>query len=177
MKKIDLDVQGKSLSLQIIDQPDKEFKQWVPLKPLCAAIGIAARKQLERVQNDEKFSWHQLVSTGKDGKSYKMVCIPAEQVVGFLYTINTRLSQKPAVAKRLLHFQKYLQKAMNQVVFGNVSTEVLQELRIALSDLRNKYMEMEDRYNTLASRTDVITSDLASFGGRAMSRKGHLQVH
>jgi hypothetical protein len=176
MKTIELNVKGINLSLQIVEQHEKEFKQWIPLEAICSAVGLIGHKQLARVKKDPKFSCHQLVGTGFDGKNYRMWCIPSEQVVGFLYSVNIRKSQKPAVAKRLLHFQKYLQKAMNQVIFGDISAEVIQELREALSDLRNKYMELENRQNAIASVTDLNTSDLASFGGRAMARKRHRSV-
>jgi hypothetical protein len=176
MKMIELDVKGTNLSLQVIEQPDKEFTQWIPITPICEAIGVMSDKQSKRIQKDKKFTTRQLAARGSDGKQRTFVCIPAEQVAGFLYTINTRLSQKPEVAERLLNFQKYLQKAMNQVVFGDLTMEVVAELRSSLLDLKAMYLDLAAKHNALEEAYITDVGDIASFGAKKMARKRHLKL-
>ncbi|MDE6234287.1 MAG: phage antirepressor N-terminal domain-containing protein [Muribaculaceae bacterium] len=63
---------------------------YLPIKPICQAIGIEAAPQREKIQNDEFFNsvGTIIVSTGADGKSYEMFCLPLKFIYGWLATIN-----------------------------------------------------------------------------------------
>lgn len=77
---------------------------FVPIKPICAALGIADNKQREKIQEDDILAsvGTLRVSTGADGKQYEMYCLPLEYVYGWIFTINPRNvadSAKEAVKK------------------------------------------------------------------------------
>jgi len=63
---------------------------YLPIKPICQAIGVNYTTQLD------KLKIHPILSsviplrgtTGADGKTYEMVCIPLKFVYGWLFTIN-----------------------------------------------------------------------------------------
>lgn len=65
---------------------------FIPIKPICDAIGIAARPQREKIQEDEILSSVGMlsISTGVDGKQYEMYCLPLEYVYGWIFTINPK---------------------------------------------------------------------------------------
>lgn len=72
---------------------DRDGETFVPIKPICQALGINYTTQLEKLQNDETLSTSVVPlrgTTGADGKAYGMVCIPVKYVFGWLFTINPK---------------------------------------------------------------------------------------
>lgn len=65
---------------------------FIPIKPLCEAIGIDARAQRDKIQSDEFLSSVGVLSTstGADGKQYEMFCLPLKYIYGWLFTINPK---------------------------------------------------------------------------------------
>ena len=78
-------VNGQQLSL--INDPEP----LVPIKPICAALGVNYSTQVEKLYKHPIF--HDAVVplrgiTGADGKHYEMLCLPMEYVFGWIFTIN-----------------------------------------------------------------------------------------
>lgn len=71
---------------------DKDGDIYVPIKPICDALGIADNKQREKIKEDEILSsvGTLRVSTGADGKQYEMFCLPLQYIYGWLFTINPK---------------------------------------------------------------------------------------
>lgn len=69
---------------------DREGEVFVPIKPICQALGIEAAPQRDKLQSDELFNsvGTIIVSTGADGKSYDMYALPLKFIYGWLATIN-----------------------------------------------------------------------------------------
>lgn len=67
-----------------------EGEVYVPIKPICEAIGVSLSGQRQRINEDELL--HSVVkhcfTTGADGKTYEMLCIPLKYIFGWLFTIN-----------------------------------------------------------------------------------------
>lgn len=66
---------------------------YVPIRPLCNAIGIDPEGQRQRIMRHYILSSvaFTLKATGTDGKSYDMLCLPLEYVYGWLFTIDANL--------------------------------------------------------------------------------------
>ncbi|UBM58211.1 phage antirepressor N-terminal domain-containing protein [Marinilongibacter aquaticus] len=64
----------------------------VPIKPICEALGVASNKQIGKIKDDPILGLVETlgVSTGKDGKSYQMQCLPLKYVFGWLFRIDSR---------------------------------------------------------------------------------------
>lgn len=62
----------------------------VPIKPICDALGIDAKAQRSKIQEDEILGSTGVLSTsvGGDGKEREMFCIPFKYVFGWLFSIN-----------------------------------------------------------------------------------------
>lgn len=69
---------------------DRNGEIFVPIKPICAALGIEDAAQRVKIQNDEFLSsvGSIIESTGADGKSYDMYALPLKFIYGWLATIN-----------------------------------------------------------------------------------------
>lgn len=79
----------------------------VPVKPICEAIGVRFDTQYEKLQK------HPILSsviplrgtTGADGKTYEMVCLPLEYVYGWIFTINPKNVSEDA-RDNVIRYQK-----------------------------------------------------------------------
>lgn len=68
----------------------KDGQSYIPIKPICEAIGIKFQPQ------NDKLKEHPIlcsvvtiiVTTGADGKNYEMVCLSVKFIYGWLMTIN-----------------------------------------------------------------------------------------
>lgn len=67
-------------------------EQMVAIKPICEALGIDAKVQRQKIQDDEDLNSVGVLSTstGSDGKQYEMYCLPMEFIFGWLFTINPK---------------------------------------------------------------------------------------
>lgn len=69
---------------------EQDGETYVPIKPICQALGIEAAPQREKIQKDEFFdsTGTIIVSVAADEKEREMFCIRLRDVYGWLATIN-----------------------------------------------------------------------------------------
>lgn len=72
---------------------NKDGETYVPIKPICQALGIDDKTQRDKIQEDEFFAsvGGIIPSTGSDGKRYDMFCIRLRDVYGWLFSVDTNL--------------------------------------------------------------------------------------
>lgn len=65
---------------------------FVPIKPICTALGIDDKGQRDKIQEDDILAsvGELKSSTGADGKQYEMYCLPLQYVYGWIFTINPK---------------------------------------------------------------------------------------
>jgi len=80
--------------------------KFVPIKPICDALGIATNKQIEKIKEHPILSSTATlrVSVGADGKDREMFVLPYEYIFGWLFTIDSR-NVKPEAAETVLKYQ------------------------------------------------------------------------
>lgn len=80
---------------------------FVPIKPICEALGVAYERQFSKLKEDEDFSSviTLRVTTGADGKQYEMVCLPHQFIYGWLFTINPK-NVKPEAKESVRKYRK-----------------------------------------------------------------------
>lgn len=75
-------------NVDIIATSDEQ--QLVPIRPICEALGIDYSRQLKKIKDDPDLG--SVVglkpTTGADGKTYEMCCLPLEYIFGWLFTIS-----------------------------------------------------------------------------------------
>ena len=66
---------------------------YVPLRPICDALTLNISGQIQAVKRHRILSSVvcTLHTTGADGKSYDMICLPLEYVYGWIFSIDTNL--------------------------------------------------------------------------------------
>jgi len=68
----------------------KNSRKYVAMKPIAEAIGLDWGCQKRNIANDPVLNSVRVVmtSTGSDGKSYKMICLPLEYLNGWLFKVS-----------------------------------------------------------------------------------------
>lgn len=123
---------------------DKDGETYVPIKPICDAIGIEAAAQRVKIQSDEFFNsvGSIIESTGSDGKHYDMFCLRLRDVYGWLATINpgkVAPEAREAVTRYRRecydvlyeHFTCSMQRTIET---NNAEIELLRQINSAISD-------------------------------------------
>lgn len=69
---------------------NQEGEIYVPIRPICTAIGVDYSAQYIKVNSDETLGTTVAIITtvGEDGKPRDMVCLPLKYICGWLFTIN-----------------------------------------------------------------------------------------
>lgn len=80
---------------------------YVPIKPICEAIGVDPEGQRQRIERHYilRSVAFTLKATGADGKKYEMLCLPLEYVYGWLFTIDANLVAESA-RERVAEYQR-----------------------------------------------------------------------
>ncbi|WP_289741588.1 phage antirepressor N-terminal domain-containing protein [uncultured Duncaniella sp.] len=68
----------------------KDSQSYLPIKPICEAIGIAFQPQNDKIKEHPilRSTVTIIVTVGADGKPREMVCLPVKFIYGWLFTIN-----------------------------------------------------------------------------------------
>lgn len=78
--------------VEIFAEVSETGQVYIPVKPICEAIGVAFQAQHLKLQEHEilapTITLRMIVAA--DGKLREMVCIPLEYVYGWLFTINAK---------------------------------------------------------------------------------------
>ena len=69
---------------------DRDGEVFVPIKPICEALGIDFATQYRKLQSDETLSSTIVIMTivATDDKERDMVCLPLKFIYGWLFTVN-----------------------------------------------------------------------------------------
>ena len=117
---------------------------FVPIKPICTAIGIDSEGQRQRIMRHHILSStaFTLKAVAEDGKEREMLCLPLEYIYGWLFTIDANQvaeSRREAVGKYqhecydvlYRHFTCSMQRTIET---NNAEIELLQQINAAISE-------------------------------------------
>jgi P22_AR N-terminal domain len=78
--------------------PVIENEIFVPIKPVCDALGIDHSSQIQTIKNHPRFGSVVVENptTGSDGKQYSMLCLPLKYTLGWLMGIDERKVKEDA---------------------------------------------------------------------------------
>lgn len=132
---------------------DESGSIFVPVKPICDAIGVAYPPQFTKLQEHEILSSTIMLSVmvAADGKQREMVCLPLEYVYGWIFTINANNVAESARTK-VLQYQRECYEVLYRHFAGSLrrrveeneaEIELLQQINSAMS--REKEAKAERR--------------------------------
>lgn len=148
---------GKINGVEIVTV-EQNGEVYVPIRPICVALGVSYQKQQEKLQHHPILASTVTlrVTVAADSKDREMVCILLEYVYGWLFTINA--SNVPDSAKETLviyqkecylvlygHFAGGLRR---QVETNEAEIALLREINAAIGDekeAKSRRREAEDK--------------------------------
>jgi hypothetical protein len=74
--------------------------QRIKLSPVEGISSPTEKLNKGHIPSVNKFSCHLMVTTGKDGKKYEMLCMPITKLNGWLFSINPNKIPNPDVRQR-----------------------------------------------------------------------------
>lgn len=84
---------------------DEKGELWVSVRSVCEGIGVDHKRQREKIQSDPKFNWGHMSSVAEDGKDREMICIPLNQLNGWLFSINANKVRED-IRPKLIQYQQ-----------------------------------------------------------------------
>lgn len=129
-------------------------EKYVPVKPICEALGIDHKRQVDKIKSDEILGsvGGLKPSVGSDGKQYDMYCIPYMYIFGWLFTINPKNVKEDAKENVVRYKQECYTSLFNH--FSDQS-EFLEQKQIALE----KQMEEVERIRNDFGNTKKMLDD------------------
>lgn len=111
---------------------------FIPIKPICEALGIDDSAQKQRIHRHYILSSTEvtLTSVAADGKAREMTCLPLEYVYGWLFTIDANLVSE-AVRERVADYQRECYDALYGHFAGR-ARRAEQHARLEAEMLRRK---------------------------------------
>ena len=124
---------------------DESGSIFVPVKPICDAIGVAYPPQFTKLQEHEILSSTIMLSVmvAADGKQREMVCLPLEYVYGWIFTINANNVAESARTK-VLQYQRECYDVLYRHFAGSLRRRVEEnEAEIAALKAVNEAISLE----------------------------------
>ena len=155
---------AKINGVDIATVTDENGNVFVPVKPICDAIGVAYQSQQLKLQEHELLAptITLRVIVAADGKQREMVCLPLEYVYGWIFTINPK-NVSGVAHDAVLRYQLECYKVLYEHFAGsmrrtietnNAEIELLQQINSAISDEKDakcRRKKAEDALNKLRS--------------------------
>lgn len=123
---------------------DRDGDVFVPIKPICDALGIDVESQRDKINSDEILSSTAVLSTAvaADGKEREMYCLPLRYVYGWLFTINPKNvapEAREAVARYRREcydvlYEHFTGSMRRTIETNNAEIELLKQINSAISD-------------------------------------------
>lgn len=105
--------------IEISAVTDENNNIFVPVKPICQAIGVQFEAQYHRMSRHYILSsvMSTMDTTGADGKTYEMVCLPVKHICGWLYSINPG-KVAPEAKQKVLDYREEVNDILTSYFFG-----------------------------------------------------------
>lgn len=145
---------GRINGAEIYAVRNENGETYVPIKPICEAIGVSHQKQIEKLNEDEILSSTVTlrVTVGADGKDREMVCLPLEYVYGWLFTINPK-NVKAESRESVIRYKKecydvfcrhFFTQVEKQRDINRAEAEELENLRQLIEEEKDVEMRIKE---------------------------------
>lgn len=130
----------------------------IPLRPFCDRLGVAMQAQLTKLKSKPWAVITMIVTTGADGKSYEMACLPLRALPMWLATIEPN-RVKPEVRAMLVAFQREATEVLYKHFAPRLVSQPAPAPQIAgepawAQDLRAQIAVMQSKLTLLTGRID-----------------------
>ena len=145
---------SKINGVDIVTVADENGEVFVPIKPICQAIGIAENKQAEKIREDEILGPTATlrVVVAADNKDREMFCLPLKYIYGWLFTINPK-NVAPEAREAVMRYRRecydvlyehFTNSMRRSIETNNAEIELLQQINSAISDEKEAKVRRKD---------------------------------
>lgn len=124
---------------------ERDGETFVPIKPICTAIGVDYSAQYNKIQTEEILVSviAIIATTGADGKTYEMVCLPLKFIYGWIFTINPG-KVAPEARESVIRYRRecydvlydhFAGKALRQQEQNSIERDLLRRKAAALDSI------------------------------------------
>lgn len=141
---------------------DDKIEKFVPIKPICEALGINYTTQIDKIKDDSFLSSNIVLrgTVAADNKTREMSCLPYRFIFGWLFTINPKNvapEAKDAVEKYRIECYEALFKHFTELsdflYFKNQNIEkqleVVEAINKEFSTAKKKLSEEKEKLNEI----------------------------
>lgn len=141
---------------------DEDGQKFVPIKPICEALGVNYSSQLEKLENDDLIDGVIPLrgTTGRDGKQYEMKCLPLEFVFGWIFSISTK-NVKEEIRESLIEYKRICHKALfdyftEHATFIEEKEKKLNEFVDKEAQARESFKNAEKMLKEIRTQRDIF---------------------
>jgi len=142
------------VNILLIENGDK----YIPVKPICEALGINSNGQIERIKTDPILGStdKMCLSVGADKKQREMFSIPYRYVFGWLFTIDST-KVKPEARETVLKYQKECYDALYNHFTSHA--EFFEYRQACIYEKKQQLHIIRTEFNTAKNRLDEIKKE------------------
>lgn len=163
---------GSVHGIEIAAVKNENGQLYVPVKPICEALGVDFSSQYVKIKEDEIFSSTVVLSTtvGADGKSREMICLPVKHIFGWLYSISPKNVNQDAKQKILSYREEvndiltayFLGGSIRQIESNQAEIKALEEINSLLTQERSIKGQLKEARDRLAKIRSARLDDQPS---------------
>jgi len=149
-----------------IECPKVDGDIYVAVRPICDAIGINSQTQIEKLKiglNGTSVEGVMMPSTGADGKTYEMFCIPLKYVFGWLMMIEVD-KVKEDVRETLIAYKEechqvlYEHFFLKSVLYERKEREIA-EKKLAIAEAKTQMYELKSSIATMKEELEQLIDE------------------
>lgn len=136
--------------------------EYVPVRPICDALGVDFSGQLQRIKRDPIFGSTVVTVTtvGADEKDREMVALPHELIFGWLFTIDTNLV-RDEVREAVINYKRECNHALyvyfrSYADYTNYRNEKLEEVNAIEAEAMLQFNTAKERVKELRQMKDKV---------------------
>lgn len=124
---------------------DENGQKFVPIKPICEALGVNYTSQLEKLEDDDLIDGTIPLrgTVGADGKDRQMKCLPLEFAFGWVFGISLK-NVKEEAKDGLRKYKKICHKALFDYFTEHAT--YIEEKERKLNDYVDKEIEARNHF-------------------------------
>ena len=108
---------------------------YTAVRPIVEALGLSWGSQQRKLENSkEKFSCTHMKTTGNDGKTYEMLCMPLKKLNGWLFSINPEKVRADLREKVIQYQEECFEALYNYWHFGKAERTINPEQQQAIQE-------------------------------------------
>jgi hypothetical protein len=141
-------------------------KDLIPIKPICEALGINSKAQIDKIKSDDFFKPSGVLNTsvGGDEKNREMFCLPIKYIFGWLCTINPKNVKEEAKENVTLYRKKcydilYDNLFLHQIYLQEKEIKIENQLQ-ELEAIRTNFKEAKKNLDN----ANAVLKEIRHFG-------------